>query len=164
MYQINAKSIAGRVAVSRAGARLRRLPTIVLGTGQAIKIAPGRHVKITEAALQANIGVLRMFADVIDIIHVESGALMNHLLSSETSAPAPNLPPEPAPVEEPEVVEEVAPEPPEEPAPEPEVVEEPAPVEPEPEVVEEPAPEPVEEKPKKKRGRRKKKTEETGES
>ena len=149
MYRISAKNIASRVHVSRGGARLRRLPTLVLRTGQAIKLAPGRDVVITPEAFQENLLLLQSYEEIIDVHEHPGGALV-----SLHAARAPEPAPEPAPIHEPvvepaPVVNEPVVELPMEPAEEPVVTEEPAE---EPVVTEEP----VEEPPKKK-GRRKKK-------
>lgn len=141
MYEIKAKLIASRVNVSRAGARARRLPSIVLGTGAVLRIAPGRSVKITPAVYESNKTLLDTFSEVIEVID---------LRPKEDVVPPQPVPPEPV-----EVEPTVEPEPT---LPEPEVVE---PVQ---ELAEEtPAIEPVieeEPKPKKRRSRKKKKVEE----
>lgn len=174
MYRISTKSITSRVAVSRGGARLRRLPHVVLATGQSIKIAPGRSVQVTEPVFRANLVLLREFAELIDVIHVATGDPVNVLegtatahvvVSTEVEAPAEEIAavePEPVPEvvedqplveEEPVVIEEL-------PEPEPEIEEEQVEVEQpveEPEEIEEPEQqvEAVEE-PAPKRGRKKK--------
>jgi outer membrane biosynthesis protein TonB len=155
MYRISAKNIASRVHVSRGGARLRRLPTLVLRTGQAIKLAPGRDVVITSEAFQENLLLLQSYEEIIDVHEHPGGALV-----SLHAAPAPEPAPEPAPVHEPvvepaPVVNEPVVELPIEPVDEPVVIEEP--VE-ESVVTEDPIEEPVAvEEPPKKKGRRKKK-------
>lgn len=175
MYRISTKSITSRVAVSRGGARLRRLPHVVLATGQSIKIAPGRSVQVTEPVFRANLVLLREFAELIDVIHVATGDTVNVLegtstvqvaVSTEVEAPVeeivavePEIAPEvvedqPPVEEEPVIIEEL-------PEPTPEIEEEPVeaeqPVE-EPEELEEPEEqvEAVEEPAPKKRGRKKK--------
>ena len=135
MYRISTKSITSRVAVSRAGARLRRLPHVVLATGQSIKIAPGRSVQVTEPVLRANLALLREFAELIDVTNVTTGEAFNVLDRAPSVQVSVSTPvPEPAEI--------VAVEPPEAP----EVVEEVAAVEDEPAAVEE-VPEPAQETP-----------------
>ena len=68
MYEIKAKLIANRINISRGGARARRLPSIVLATGDVLRIAPGRSVKVTEQVYQANKALIDSFADMIDVI------------------------------------------------------------------------------------------------
>lgn len=85
MYRISTKSITSRVAVSRGGARLRRLPHVVLATGQSIKIAPGRAVQVTEPVFHANLVLLREFAELIDVIHVATGDAINVLESTSAA-------------------------------------------------------------------------------
>lgn len=136
MYEIKAKLIASRVQVSRAGARARRLPSIVLGTGAVLRIAPGRSVQITPEVYESNKSLLETFENVIEV---------RDLRPKEDIAPPQPVPPEP---------EEVAPiveEPPKEES----VVEESK----EEVVIEEEQPKAEEEKPKPKRRRRKKKVE-----
>lgn len=160
MFRITAKSTSSRVAVSRAGARLRRLPMIILKTGQVIKLAPGQSVDITPSTFVRNIALLQKYADVVTVRDMETGEDKNwenlaqpQLQMTEVAVrqidiakgtlPERDVVDEPAPVEDISVDET---------APVEEVVEEaPAPAEPEPAPVEE---EPA---PKKKSTRRKKK-------
>ena len=130
MYKITAKKIANRVAISRGGSRIRRLPTLQVAGGACIKIAPGRSVVVTEEIYKANEKLLEELSSVITVVSLRKE------VSVDTEAET--LPPEPAPPEP--VVEE---EPKSEPLPEPEPEKEEDPV-----VVEE------EPKPKPKRKRR----------
>lgn len=136
MYEIKAKLIASRVQVSRAGTRARRLPSIVLGTGAVLRIAPGRSVQITPEVYESNKSLLETFKSVIEV---------RDLRPKEDIDPPQPVPPEPeevAPIIEDHPKEEL-------------VVEEvKAEV-----IVEEEQPIVEEEKPKPKRRRRKKKVE-----
>ena len=151
MIEIKAKLVADRISLARSGSRARRLPTIVLGTGAVIKLAPGRSVRVTPEVFKANANLLAQFEGMLEF---KGDALPDYLQEArergrEKARALKAVEPEPAPVEpEPTPVE---PEPtPVEPEPTP-VEPEPAPVEPEPAPVE---PEIVVEKPKKKRKRR----------
>ena len=145
MYEIKAKLIADRINISRGGARARRLPSIVLATGDVLRIAPGRSVRVTEQVYEANKALLDSFEGMIDVI--------DH---RKITPPAP-IPPEPAEEEKPKR-RRSKPKP--KPAPEPEPVSEPETIPaPEPEPVITPDPEPAEEeKPKRTRRSRRKKT------
>ena len=134
MFRITGKRVSTRISKARGGARVRRLPSIILGDGAVIKVHPNRSVLVSEKDLRANANRISEFVDMIII--------------SEPTAPFNNvslydiLNGTDEPVEVVADLNEAATEPP------------PA-IEPEP-VVEEPEPEPVVEKPapKKRRKRR----------
>lgn len=68
MYEIKAKLIANRINISRGGSRARRLPSIVLATGDVLRIAPGRSVRVTEQVYSDNKQLLEQFSDMIDVV------------------------------------------------------------------------------------------------
>ncbi len=156
MFRIKAKLIADRVNVARAGSRARRQPTIVLGTGAVIKLAPGRSVDITPQAYKANKTLLDQFSDMITVTSLSG----EPFVPPSKLAPPPKV--DPSIINDPatkivliEKAEDFAPV---EEEPKAEVVEDSAPIEEEPkaEVVEDSAPIEEEPKPKKRRRRKKK--------
>ena len=165
MFRITGKRVSTRISKARGGARVRRLPSIILGDGAVIKIHPNRSVLVSDRDLRANANRISEFVDMIIISRPTppfSNVSLYDILNG-TDEPAQNVtdrdeapteppsPIEPEPVVEERVEEPTQPPPAVEPEP---IVEEP---EPEP-IVEEPEPEPVAEKPapapKKRRKRR----------
>jgi hypothetical protein len=146
MFKVTALPVRTRARVLQSGRRIRRLPQIVLPEGAVIKLHPGRAVVISEDVFAANKESLRDYADLLRVRNMESGQLMvwadHSVVSEEPTSDAPSpIEPESEPVVDPDPVD-----------PEPELA-----VEIEPAVESEPVvdPEP-EEKPKKRRGRKKK--------
>ena len=145
MFRITGKRVSTRIAKARGGARVRRLPSIVLGNGAVIKIHPNRSVLVSARDIRANANRISGFTGMVvisettapfnivsllDIMNVE-GVKTEPIVEEKVEPPT-----EPPPVVEPEPIIE------------PEPVVEPEPIiEPEP-VVEEPPP------PQKKRRRR----------
>ena len=101
MYKITAKKIANRVAISRGGSRIRRLPTLQVAGGACIKIAPGRSVVVTDAIYESNKQLLEELSSVL---------VVTSLREEVTPDPvAETIPPQPAPPEP--IAEEPLPEP-----------------------------------------------------
>ena len=154
MFRITGKRVSTRISKARGGARVRRLPSIVLGDGAVIKVHPNRSVLISERDLRANANRISEFIDMIVISEptapfntVSLFDVVNGDVEVEpTVEERAELPTEPPPAIEPEPVTEERAELPTEPPPA---------IEPEP-IVEELEPEPVVRSPapKKRRKRR----------
>ena len=151
MFRITGKRVSTRISKARGGARVRRLPSIILGDGAVIKVHPNRSVLVSKKDLRANANRISEFIDMI-IISEPTAPFNNVSLYDilngadepvKIAADLNETPTEPPPAIEPEpIVEERVEEP----------TQPPLAIEPEPE----PEPEPVVEKPapKKRRKRR----------
>tara|TARA_Y100000592_G_C5480603_1_gene325211 strand:- start:6600 stop:7010 length:411 start_codon:yes stop_codon:yes gene_type:complete len=112
MYKITAKKIANRVAISRGGSRIRRLPTLQVAGGACIKIAPGRSVVVTDAIYESNKQLLEELSSVLVVTSLREEVAPDPVAETIPPQPAPPEPiaeeplPEPKEQEEPETVEE----------------------------------------------------------
>ena len=136
MFRITGKRVSTRISKARGGARVRRLPSIVLGDGAVIKVHPNRSVLISERDLRANANRISEFIDMVVISEPTAPFNTVSLLDVVNGDAEPTveeraeLPTEPPPAIEPEPVIEERVELPTEPPPaiEPEpIVEEPEP-------------------------------------
>ena len=132
MYSITATRSIARISAARAGSRRRRNPLLVMRDGSAIKLAPGRTVTISDEAYLYNLNLINEFSDCLVVRNLSE--VSKDRTEADTEPPQ-EIPP-PVPEEQPQEEEEAVQEP---------VVEE---------VVEEVAPaseKSVEEKPKRRR-------------